>query len=71
LHDEIHYFTVVWGMRWVGHVTCLREKKNTYRVLIGKSEGKMSLGRSRHRWKQKLNIFRKDTGWGEENEGLL
>jgi hypothetical protein len=50
LHNEIHYFTVVLWMRWVGHVAFMREKKNTYRVLIGKSEGKRPLGRSRHRW---------------------
>jgi len=55
----------------VGHVAFLREKKNTYRVLIGKSEGKRPLGRSRHRWKENVKIFHKGTGWEEENEGLL
>ena len=55
----------------MGHVACMREKKNTYRVLIGKSEGKMPLGRSRHRWKEKIKIFYNGTGWEEENEGPL
>jgi hypothetical protein len=58
-------------MKWVGHVAFLREKKNTYRILIGKSEGKRPLGRSRHGWKQQIKTFHKGTGWEEENEGLL
>jgi hypothetical protein len=70
LHNEV-IFAIVWGMRWVGHVACMREKKNTYRVLIGKSEGKMPLGRSRLRWKEKTKIFHNGTGWEEENEGPL
>ena len=69
LHEII--FTIVWGMRWVGHMTCMREKKNAYRVLIGKSQGKMPLGRSRHRWKEEIKIFHDRTGWEEENEGPL
>jgi hypothetical protein len=39
--------------------------------LIGKSEGKRPLVRSRHRWKEKIKIFHKGTGWEEENEGPL
>ena len=27
-------------MRWVGHVACMGEKKNTCRVLVGKPYGK-------------------------------
>jgi hypothetical protein len=27
-------------MRWVGHVACMGEKGNAYRVLVGKSKGK-------------------------------
>jgi hypothetical protein len=49
----------------------MREKKITYRVLIGKSEGKRPLGRSRHRWKEKIEIFHKGIVREEENEGLL
>jgi hypothetical protein len=32
-------------MRWVGHVARLGEKRNTYRLLVGKPEGKRPLGR--------------------------
>jgi hypothetical protein len=30
-------------MRWVGHVARMGEKRNTYRLLVGKSEGKRTL----------------------------
>jgi len=37
-------------MRWDGHVACMGEERGVYRVLVGKSEGKRSLGRPRRRW---------------------
>jgi hypothetical protein len=36
-------------MRWVGHVARMGEKRNVYRLLIGKPEGKRPLGRPRRR----------------------
>jgi hypothetical protein len=36
-------------MRWAGHVARIREKRNAYRILVGKPEGKRQLGRPRHR----------------------
>jgi hypothetical protein len=32
-------------MRWAGHVVRMGEKRNVYRLLIGKPEGKLLLGR--------------------------
>jgi hypothetical protein len=37
-------------MRWAGHVTRIGEKRNVYRLLVGKPEGKRPLGRPRRRW---------------------
>jgi hypothetical protein len=37
-------------MRWAGHVARIGEKRNVYRLLIGKPEGKRPLGRPRRRW---------------------
>jgi hypothetical protein len=37
-------------MRWAGRVARMREKRNTYRLLVGKPEGKKPLGRPRRRW---------------------
>jgi hypothetical protein len=39
-------------MRWEGHVARMGEERLVYRVLVGKPEGKRSLGRPRHRWDQ-------------------
>jgi hypothetical protein len=37
-------------MRWVGHVARMGEKRNMYRLLVGKLERKRPLGRSRRMW---------------------
>jgi hypothetical protein len=37
-------------MRWAGHMARMGEKRNVYRLLVRKSEGKRPLGRSRRRW---------------------
>jgi hypothetical protein len=36
-------------MRWAGHVTRMGEKRNAYRIFLGKPEGKRLLGRPRRR----------------------
>jgi hypothetical protein len=42
-------------MRWEGHVARM-EKRNMYRLLVGKPEGKRPLGRPRLRWKDTIKI---------------
>jgi hypothetical protein len=37
-------------MRWAGHVARVGEKRNMYKLLVGKPEGKRPLGRPRRRW---------------------
>jgi hypothetical protein len=37
-------------MRWAGHGARMGEKRNVYRLLVGKPEGKRPLGRPRRRW---------------------
>jgi hypothetical protein len=37
-------------MRWMGHVARMGEKRNVYRLLVGKPEGKRPLERPRRRW---------------------
>jgi hypothetical protein len=36
--------------RCVGHVARMGEKRNAYRLLVGKPEGRRPLGRPGHRW---------------------
>jgi hypothetical protein len=40
-------------IRWAGHVAGMGEKSNTYRLFLGKPEGKRPLGRPRYRWVEK------------------
>jgi len=35
-------------MIWAGHVARVGERRGAYRVLVGKREGKIPLGRPRH-----------------------
>jgi hypothetical protein len=37
-------------MTWAEHVAGMREKRNAYRLFVGKPEGKRPLGRPRRRW---------------------
>jgi hypothetical protein len=37
-------------MKWAGHVERMGEKKNAYRILVGKWEGMRPQGRQRRRW---------------------
>jgi hypothetical protein len=37
-------------MRWARHVARMGKKRNVYRLLVGKPEGKRPLGRPRSRW---------------------
>jgi len=36
--------------RWAGHVARMGERRGTYRVLVGKPDGKRPLGRPGRRW---------------------
>jgi hypothetical protein len=37
-------------IRWAGHVARMGEKRNAYRMLVEKPEGRRPLGRPRRRW---------------------
>jgi hypothetical protein len=40
------------------------EKRNAYRLLVGKPEGKRPLGRTRRRWVHNLKMDLLEIGWG-------
>jgi len=48
----------------MGHVACMVERRGVYRVLMGKPEGKRSLGRSRHRWEDNIKMGLQQVEWG-------
>jgi hypothetical protein len=51
-------------MKWGGHVARMEDKRNSYRILVGKSEGKRSLLRPRSRWVNNIKMDVGDIGWG-------
>jgi hypothetical protein len=41
------------------------EKRNAYRLLMGKLEGKRPLGRPRHSWVDNIRMDLGEVGWGD------
>jgi hypothetical protein len=51
-------------MRWTGHVERMGEERSVHRVLVGKPNGKRSLGRPIRRWEDNINIDLQEVGGG-------
>jgi hypothetical protein len=49
-------------MRRAGHVARMGEGRDVYRVLVGRSEGKIQLGRPRRRWEDNIKMDLRDIG---------
>jgi hypothetical protein len=70
LHDLYSSPSVIriiksWRMRLAGHVTRMGEKRNVYRLLVGKPEGNRPLGRPRSRWVDNIRMDLGEVGWGD------
>jgi hypothetical protein len=39
-------------------------KRNAYKILVGKPEGKRPLGTPRHRWVDNIKMVLREMGWG-------
>jgi hypothetical protein len=50
-------------MRWAGHVARMGEKRNVYKLLVGKRP----LGRPRCRWLDNIRMDLVDVGWDHVN----
>jgi hypothetical protein len=48
-------------MRWAWQVARMGAKRNAYRILVGKPEGKTPLGRPRRRWVDNIKIDFRET----------
>jgi len=51
-------------MRWAGHVARVGARRGTYKVLVGKPEGKRPLGKHRRRWKDNIKMDLQEVGYG-------
>jgi hypothetical protein len=65
LYDSANVIRVIkWRrMRWMGEVARVEEMRNAYSILVGKPEGKRSLGRPRHRREDNIGIDFREIGW--------
>jgi hypothetical protein len=43
-------------MRWAAHVVRMGEKRNAFRILVGKPEGKRPLENPRCRWEDNIKL---------------
>jgi hypothetical protein len=43
---------------------CSTQKRNKYRSLVGKPEGRRPLGRPRRRWEDSIRMDLREIGWG-------
>jgi len=61
LHDLHSSQYIIWliksqRMGWVVYVPCMVANRNSYRVLVGKTEGEKPLGRPCHRWVHNIKM---------------
>jgi hypothetical protein len=50
-------------IRWVGHVACTGERKDGYRVVVGRPEAQRPRLRPRHKCKDNIKTYCKEVGW--------
>jgi hypothetical protein len=50
-------------MAWTGHVAGMGEKRNAYRILVRKPEGKRPIRRLRRRWENNIKIYLRKIEW--------
>jgi hypothetical protein len=52
-------------IRWACHEARMGEKRNAYRLLVGKPEVKRPLGRPRRMWVDNIRMDLEEVGWGD------
>jgi len=58
LHSSSNIIRLIKSRRmiWAGHVARIGGRRGVYRVLVGKSQGKRPLGRTRRRWVDNIKM---------------
>jgi hypothetical protein len=66
LHNEDNIIRMIKSrrVRWAGHVARIGEKRNAYRILVRKPDGKRPLGRPRRRWVGNIKMDLTEIVWG-------
>jgi hypothetical protein len=52
-------------MGGAGHVARMGDKRNAYRLLVGKPEGRRPLGKPRRMWLDNIRMDLVEVGWGD------
>jgi len=53
-------------MRWAGHVASMVERRGAYGTLVGRSEARRRLGRTRRRWEHYITMGLQEVAGGHE-----
>jgi hypothetical protein len=66
LYSSPNIFRVIKSrrMKWAGHVACMGEGRSAYRILVGRPEGRRTLGRPRRRRDDNIKMDLQEVGWG-------
>jgi hypothetical protein len=59
------------SMPWAGHVARMGERRNVYKISVGKPEGKRPLGKPRRRWEDSIKMDFRERSDGEVWTGLI
>ena len=59
MYSSLNFVWVIKSRRmgWAGHVARMGERRGLYRVLVGKPDGKIPLGRLRRRWENNIEMY--------------
>jgi hypothetical protein len=55
---------------WAGHVQHMGEKRNAYRLLVRRPEGKKPLRSHKCRWQDNIIMDLREVAWGVETIGF-
>jgi hypothetical protein len=50
-------------MKWTGHAARMVNRRDVYRILMVKPEGKRLLGKPRHRWDDNIKVDLQEVGY--------
>jgi hypothetical protein len=64
---QVHIIRIIKSMRmiWAGHIARMGFKRNAYKLLVRKPEGKRPLEGPRRRWVDSIRLDLGEVGWSD------
>jgi hypothetical protein len=62
-HGWIDGWMIKLRTKWTGRVALMGERRISYKILMGKPEGRRQLERLRHRWKDNIKMDLQEVEW--------